>query len=141
MCSSDLGADAATNVTDIASQSLYGAGRFGYSFNQFTASVTNAGTASAAWSDFNFDADYSSSFGAYKKILVPISSSLNADLNGVRAFTIVSGSTIATATITVNTPLQAFTTISNNTASFVVPTSSMAAQMSGSGTKIGRAHV
>ena len=33
------GANATTNVTDIASQSLYGAGKFGYSINQFSASI------------------------------------------------------------------------------------------------------
>jgi hypothetical protein len=121
------GANASNNVTSIDSQSLYGAGRFGYSINQFTASVTNAGTASAVWADFNFDSDYSASAaaGSWKKILVPISSSLNADLNGVRAFTIASGSTI-----TVNSPLQAFTTVLNNTASFVVTASAVSATMS-----------
>jgi len=119
------GANASTNVTNITSQSLYGAGRFGYTVNQFSASVTNAGTASATWADFNFDSDYSASAAAstYKKILVPLPST--ADTQGVRAFTITSGSTI-----TVDTALQAFTTISNNTASFVVTGSSVAAGMS-----------
>jgi len=119
------GANASTNITDIASQSLYGAGRFGYSVNQFTASVTNAGTGSVTWADFNFDSDYSASFSQYKKILVPIASSLNADTNAVRAFTITSGSAI-----TVDSPLQAYTTISNSTASFVVTGSAVAANMS-----------
>jgi len=119
------GANASTNVTDIASQSLYGAGRFGYSINQFTASVTNAGTASATWADLNFDSEYSASAaaGSWKKILVPLPSA--ADQNAVRAFTIASGSTI-----TVDSPLQAFTTVSNNTASFVVTGSVVAANMS-----------
>jgi len=117
------GANASTNVTDIASQSLYGAGRFGYSVNQFSASVPNAGTGSVAWADFNFDSDYSASFSQYKKILVPLPSS--ADTNAVRAFTITSGSTI-----TVDSPLQAYTTISNSTASFVVTGSAVAANMS-----------
>jgi len=121
------GANQTTNVTDITSQSLYGAGRFGYSINQFSASVTNAGTASATWADFNFDSAYSASAaaGSWKKVLVPLASTLNADQNGVRAFTISSGSTI-----TVDTPLQAFTTVTNNTASFVVTGSSVAADMS-----------
>ena len=35
------GANASTNVTDIASQSLYGAGKFGYSINQFSASIAS----------------------------------------------------------------------------------------------------
>jgi hypothetical protein len=121
------GANATTNVTDITSQSLYGAGRFGYSINQFSASVTNAGTGSATWADFNFDSAYSASAasGQWKKILVPVASTLNADANGVRAWTITSGSTI-----TFSTPLQAFTTITNSTASFIVTGSAVAADMS-----------
>jgi len=119
------GANATTNVTDITSQSLYGAGRFGYTINQFSASVTNAGTASAQWSDFNFDSDYSASAAAssWKKILVPLPT--DADQLGVRAFTIVSGSTI-----TFDSPLQAFTTVTNNTASFIVTASAVNAVMS-----------
>ena len=104
-----------TNVTDYANTaSLYGAGRFGYSINQFSASIT-AITASAAWSDFNFDSNYSASFGQYKKVLVPVSSTLNADTLGVRAFVIQSGSFINVSDV-----LQAFTAYSNSTASFVV---------------------
>ena len=118
------GANASSNVTDIASQSLYGAGRFGYTMNQFSASITNASTSSAQWSDFNFDSNYSASAaaGSWKKILIPLPSS--ADVNGVRAFTIASGS------ITVDSVLQAFTTVTNNTASFVVTGSVVAANMS-----------
>jgi len=120
------GANAVNNVTDITSQSLYGAGRFGYSVNQFSASVTNAGTASATWVDFNFDSDYSASAASsqWKKILVPLASTLNVDTQGVRAFTITSGSSI-----TVDSPVQAFTTITNNTASFIVTGSAVAAGM------------
>jgi len=122
------GANASTNVTDIASQSLYGAGRFGYSINQFSSSIANAGTASATWADFNFDSAYSASAGTFKKILVPIPTSLNADTtNGIRAFTIFSGSS---AQLSVDSVLQAFTTIANNTASFIVSSSAVAADMS-----------
>jgi len=119
------GANATNNVTDIASQSLYGAGRFGYTINQFSSSITNAGTASAVWADLNFDSDYSASAaaGSWKKILVPLPST--ADTQGVRAFTITSGSTI-----TVDSPLQAFTTVTNSTASFVVTASAVASDMS-----------
>jgi hypothetical protein len=118
------GANASNNVTDINSASLYGAGKFGYSINQYSASITNAGTGSAQWSDFNFDSAYSASAAAsgYKKILVPLPS--NADLNGVRAFIITSGS------IGVAQNLQAFTTVSNNTASFLVTGSVVSPTMS-----------
>ena len=114
------GANASSNVTDINSASLYGAGKFGYSINQYSASIIGI-TGSALWSDFNFNSDFSASAttAGYKKILVPLPS--NADLNGVRAFIITSGSTITAAQ-----NLQAFTTVSNNTASFFVTASSVA---------------
>ena len=107
------GANASTNVTDIASASLYGAGKFGYSINQFSASAV-AITGSTSWTDFNLDADYSSSFSTYKKVIVGLPS--NADTQGVRAFTFTSGS-IAASDI-----LQQYTTINAaaTTASFFV---------------------
>ena len=116
------GANATTNVTDIASQSLYGAGKFGYSINQFSASIVSK-TGSAAWSDFNLDSNYSASAaaGTYKKVLVPLPSS--ADQNGVRAFVITSGS--AGTFVSATDVLQAFTTVSNNTASFIVPSANL----------------
>jgi hypothetical protein len=112
-------ANASTNVTDFANTaSLYGAGRFGYSSNQFSSSIASV-TASAQWSDFNFDSDYSASATGYKKILVPLpiantSGTPAADLNAVRSFVFTSGSVGATDIV------QAFTTVSNNTASFFV---------------------
>jgi len=119
------GANATTNVTDIASASLYGAGRFGYSINQFSASISAASTGSTQWSDFNFDADYSASAAAatYKKITVALPS--NADTNAVRSFSIASGS--AGAFIAPTDALTAFTAISNSSASFIVPATSVAA--------------
>jgi len=114
------GANASTNVTNITSASLYGAGKFGYSINQYSASITNAGTSSAVWADFNFDSDYSASATQYKKVAVPLPT--NADLNGVRAFTITSGSISTGAEV-----ISAFTTVANNTASFIVTGSLIAA--------------
>ena len=105
------GANATTNVTDIASASLYGAGRFGYSINQFSASIV-ATTGSTSWATFNLDADYSSSFPNFKVINVPLPAT--ADQNGIRAFVFSSGS------ISVTDILQTYTTVANNTASFVV---------------------
>jgi hypothetical protein len=117
------GANATTNVTDIASQSLYGAGKFGYSINQFSASIA-AVTASTTWADFNLDSNYSASATTgWKKILVPLPSA--ADQNGVRAFVFSSGS------IGVTDVLQAFTTVTNNTASFIV-TGSLVTNTTGS---------
>ena len=111
------GANASTNVTDIASQSLYGAGKFGYSINQFSASVSAAQTSSISWADFNFDSNYSASVSSYKKVLVPLPSA--ADQLGVRAFVFTSGSVTGTEI------LQAFTTVSNNTASFIIASSAL----------------
>jgi hypothetical protein len=117
------GANATTNVTDIASASLYGAGKFGYSSNQFSQSVANVSTGSTTWADFNLDSNYSASAvaGTYKKVLVPLPST--ADQDGVRAFIITSGS--AGTFIAASDVLQAFTTVSSNTASFIVPNASL----------------
>ena len=115
------GANATTNVTDIASQSLYGAGKFGYSINQFSASIGAAVTSSTVtWADFNFDSNYSASVAAgnqWKKINVALPSA--ADQNAVRSFVFTSGSIAATDI------LQAFTTVTNNTASFLVTASKL----------------
>ena len=117
------GANATTNVTDITSQSLYGAGKFGYSINQFSSSIS-ATTSSTTWATFNLDADYSSSFSTYRIVNIPLPTT--ADQNGVRAFVFTSGSTITGTEI-----LQAFTTVTNNTASFVV-TGSLLTNVTGS---------
>jgi hypothetical protein len=115
------GANATTNVTDITSASLYGAGKFGYSTNQFSASAAAATGSATTWYDFHNDADYSSSFSTYKRVLVPLPS--NADINAIRSFIITSGSTVATAQ-----NLQAFTMPSdstNTTASFFITASAL----------------
>jgi len=117
------GANTTTNVTDINSASLYGAGRFGYSINQFSSSIS-ATTSSTSWATFNLDADYSSSFSTYRIVNIPLPTA--ADQNGVRAFVFTSGSTITGTEI-----LQAFTTVTNNTASFVV-TGSLLTNLTGS---------
>jgi hypothetical protein len=123
------GANASTNVTDITSESLYGAGQFGYSINQFSQSITNATTgALATWADFNFDSDFSASAASnqYRKLLVPLPTT--ADQNAIRSF-FISGSIIS-ASVSLGTygpsftsPLQAFTTVTNSTASFLLTSS------------------
>jgi hypothetical protein len=123
------GANAVTNVTDIASESLYGPGQFGYSINQFSASVTAVTGALATWADFNFDSDFSASAASnqYKKLLVPLPST--ADQNAVRSFfisgSILSGSTsLGTITVaSISSTTQGFTTVSNATASFLITAS------------------
>jgi hypothetical protein len=105
---------------------LYGAGRFAYSTNQFTASVSSSAagflSASAAWSDVNFDSSLSASAAAGRiaKITISASAFPNYDLDGVRAFVITSGSTITAAQ-----NLPAFTTLNytNQTITFYTTSS------------------
>ena len=72
---------------------LYGAGRFGYSINN-TASVVTGTTGSATWSDMLFDSDYSASVvaGGYKTVSVALSGLSGYDAEGIRAFTLTTGS-------------------------------------------------
>ena len=81
------------NFGNLAEGSLYGAGRFGYSLNQFSASVT-ATAASASFAEVDFNATYSASVaaGQVKKLAVATSSLSSLNLDGVRAFIINSGS-------------------------------------------------
>ena len=104
------GASTVNNTTNIASQSLYGAGRFGYSINQYSASCA-ATTGSVTFADVNFNSDYVAT-GSYKKVTVALPT--NADQNAVRSFVFTSGSIAGTDMI------QQFTTVANNTASFIV---------------------
>jgi len=74
---------------------LYGAGRFGYSVNNSQSIAISASTvADAAWSDLDFDSDYSASAVAntWYKISVPTSSLEFLDKEGVAAFQIITGS-------------------------------------------------
>jgi hypothetical protein len=89
---------------NLAEGGLYGAGRFGYSINQFSSSVTVASAsavASASFAGVNFDANYSASIvggtdtalTTVKAITVPTASiSSSLDINAVRAFSFISGS-------------------------------------------------
>jgi len=81
-------------------QGLYGAGKFGYSINESTSTTqaTAAITASAVWSDVDFEPDLSASISAgnLKAFDVPLSTMTNPDKEGARAFEIT-GSTAFTA--------------------------------------------
>ena len=87
---------------------LYGAGRFGYSINQFSGShvsgtiglaaatgVTKATltVSTASWADVSYDNDLSASAaaGTIRALTLPTSSILGADSNAIRSF-VVSGS-------------------------------------------------
>jgi len=72
------------------SDGLYGAGRFGYSINQFSASSVCV-RANAEWADVDYDAEKSASIsagGVYLAITVSGSALTRPDLKGVRAFSI-----------------------------------------------------
>ena len=77
---------------------LYGAGRFAFSINQFSASVVTTVT-SASWADVQYDPTLSGSAtgvsgATYSKISVPLTSLSGSDTKGVRAFVIASGSVL-----------------------------------------------
>ena len=110
-----------------AAGGLYGAGRFGYSINQFSASFA-AATASATFAEVNFTAELSASVAAsqVRKLTVATSSLTDFDPNGIRAFVILSGSNVTSAN-----NLQAFTTLSGGNINFFV-TASAAVILSGS---------
>jgi hypothetical protein len=92
------------NFGNAAAGALYGAGRFGYSLNQFSSSVSASASGfvsgTANWSDLDFNSDYSASAAAgnITKFSIP-TASISADINqdGVRAFILISGSVITAA--------------------------------------------
>ena len=92
---------------------LYGAGRFGYSLNNVEALTSGSAATAAVSSSINFDSNFS--ILDYKVMNIPVPT--DADLYGVRAFTLATASNGAGEVI----PVQAFSTINSNfTASFVV---------------------
>lgn len=82
------------NFGNAAAGGLYGAGRFGFSLNQFSASALTATTTSASFADVRFDASVSASVvaGEIKKVAVATSSLASYDINTVRSFVATSGS-------------------------------------------------
>jgi hypothetical protein len=99
---------------------LYGAGRFTYSTNQFSASFT-ATVSTASWSGVNYDSSLSASVaaGTVKRFSIDastITSSLDPD--AIRGFVILSGSAA-----TVAKALPAFTTFDGTTLLFYVTAS------------------
>lgn len=115
------------------SQGLYGAGRFAYSINQFSASVTNVTIASGSWADLQYTAEFSASaITGFTRVIVPLTLASNYDTKGTRAFVIASGSTLVAATNA--RLLPQFTTIANNTASFIFSGSVGSANVPAAGT-------
>ena len=86
---------ASANFGNTADGGLYGAGRFTYSSNQFSASAVTAVATSASLSDINYDSAFSASVAAEQvKKLTIATSSISADIDvlGVRGFIVNSGS-------------------------------------------------
>ena len=115
--SSMYGATNPGTSTD-ASQGLYGAGRFAYSVNQFTASVTNVTVATASWANLQYGAEFLTTSQSYTRVDVPLTLASGYDTKGVRAFVIASGSAVLTPATNAKL-LPQFTTVANNTASFI----------------------
>jgi hypothetical protein len=119
------------NLGETNNGGLYGAGRFTYSTNQFSASVdiTSGSSATARvalWSDVNFDSALSASIvnSQIIKIIIPTATAslANFDPDAVRGFIVTSASAVTTAT-----NLQNFTSYdyTNNTVTFYVTASAV----------------
>ena len=110
---------ASANFGNEAKDGLYGAGRFGYTINQFTATASLAsGSAiakTALFADVNYTAELSASMAAGEiiKVAVPASNFTSYDVNGVRAFAATSGSTLTSANA-----LTAFTKVNGSNIEF-----------------------
>ena len=106
------------NFGNAAAGALYGSGRFGYSTNQFSASVAQqAAAVSASSVEIDFNSDYTASLaaGEIKKITFATSSLANFDIDGIRAFIVSSGSVV-----TADKTLQQFTAIQGGNIAFFV---------------------
>ena len=93
--SSSLYGDTNPGANADPSKGLYGAGRFAYSINQFSASVTVTNP-TTTWSDVDYDAELSASVSAGTlttvKIAAAQTSGLRVDYKGARAMFVASSS-------------------------------------------------
>ena len=113
-------ASAKMSVDEEVADGLYGAGQFGYSINQ--ASVDKAATQAAADSaSLHYEDGVNPS--DYYKLNVSMAGT-NFDSEGVRAFTIATGSTTFSFD-------QKYTSVSGNTVTFLVASASLAGHVSG----------
>jgi len=107
-----------------ATGGLYGQGRFGYSINQFSSSLSGSTTfctvSAATFADVNFNQEYSQSVVDSKliKLSVLTSSVSNVlDTNGVRAFEVSGSNSLAASgsgAITTATVINDFTQLSSD---------------------------
>jgi len=122
------------NFGNQAAGGLYGAGRFGYSINQFTGSDNGVASGSelaptTTFADVNYTAELSASMLANQIIKATIltSSIADFDVNGIRAFVAESGS------FTAANSLPAFTNLSGDKINFFF-TGSAASILTGNST-------
>jgi hypothetical protein len=83
-------ANSKIGVDTEVSGGLYGAGRFGYSVNQYTASLTTAATGSANSASIGYNADLT--VANFREVKVPLTSLSGSDTEAVRSFRLLSGS-------------------------------------------------
>jgi len=106
-----------TNPTAGADPSggLYGAGRFAYSINQFSSSLTPTASGSATWAQVDYDAELSASISAGTTYsYMTVTGPTRFDAKGVRAFVVESGSNFTNAEI-----LPKYTSTNGTTVTFV----------------------
>jgi hypothetical protein len=105
-----------TSGSGDASGGLYGAGKFGYSVNDSSATAAVASTGSVTWEDVDFEPDLSASLGDLTKVTIAKSSvAANADWDGVRAFEI-SGSGVSA----LDNYYPEYSAVSGNNVTFIV---------------------
>jgi hypothetical protein len=97
---------------------LYGAGRFAYSINQFSASVVTTVT-TASWASVEYSNELSASIAANEFTAVTVTSPTTADFKGVRAFVLASGSETAPLAATTARLLPQFTTTDGTYITFI----------------------
>jgi hypothetical protein len=123
------------NFGNEAKDGLYGAGRFGYTINQFTTSSGNLTTgsviAATSFADVNYTSELSASLlaGEIGKVSIPVSKFNSYDVNGVRAFTANSSSVFLNSNA-----LAAFTKVNGSNIEFFFTCS--AAQLTAVGTTV-----
>ena len=99
-----------------ANGGLYGAGRFAYSINQFSASVATT-VATSSWADLQYANELSASITNYSTVTVNVNSAglVRPDLKGVRAFFLNSGSSATANAQSIARALPQYTTTDGST--------------------------
>ena len=119
--------DTDPGVDTDANGGLYGAGRFAYTTNQFSASFTGQTAASTTWAEVNYAADLSASIALgteWTTVTVDMSSltgsgATNPDFKGARAFVAVSGSSTPGSVLTTTSIRPQYTSVSGTDVNFI----------------------